>query len=225
MKKVSIIIVMLAIMIIDCSAQVFREPTDLVDKVNINKIVKFDSIEIIGTPFLSDEFVKGTLEDNSNNVYQDILLRYNIYNDNFEFRRDGVSYMLERGITAITARIGSDLFVWAEFTDDGKPEHGYVQVLRTGFNTLYKKHRMAYYPPKPPAPYQESTPAGRFGKMAPSYYIGHEGKILTLINNERALLKLFPAQEDQIRNYIKRNKLKFRKEKDLVNIIKFINEL
>ena len=224
MKTYRLIFLLLIVTGINSAAQLNKEPTDLLDKVYINKIIKFDSVSITGSPFLDAAFMTGAVEDSKGNVYLNVLLRYNVYNDYFEFEKEGIAYILEPEEFAVVAELDDKIYIYSEYIDKGKQTFGYMEIMAAGYCSLYKKHTVAYYPPKPPAPFQESSPSGRFSKMAPKYYIGFESNLLLPIGTEKAFIDIVGDREESVKSYIKQNKLKFRKEEDLIEIIEFINK-
>jgi len=59
----------------------------------------------------------------------------------------------------------------------------------------------------------------------PNYFIGVQEKIPMKIKNDKDFIKLLPQHQDEISLYIKKNKLKFRKQEDLVKVVEYYNSL
>jgi hypothetical protein len=61
-------------------------------------------------------------------------------------------------------------------------------------------------------------------KYDPLFWVRINDNMVSFVN-EKQLLKIFPGKEDSIKQYIKKNRLKFDKREDLVKIWGFCNDL
>ncbi|HUS85651.1 MAG TPA: hypothetical protein VMW76_00295 [Bacteroidales bacterium] len=200
-----------------------RQLNDFRDEFRMKKVLDPDSAVLSGTPYLNPVYSPGQFVTGDNKTFVDIPLRYNVYSDNFEFERANESLILDPGKYALRVTLNDDLFIYTAYPVPGGTRNGYLEVLVEGNVTLYKRHKIIYEPPKPEAAYQDAQP-GRFREVSPDYYLRIGEGELSDIPTEKALLDLFYEHSDEIKSHIKKAKLKFRKEEDLIGIIEFVNK-
>lgn len=191
--------------------------------VKILKEVKPDSagFKFEGDPFLSPVFKPGEVIDNDGNKYVDIPLRYNIYNDNFEFRKDEIPYALPAKDFAKTILLDNKLFRYSDYFYKGK-KSGYLEVISEGRYTLYRLHRITFEEPKAELAYQDARP-GKFRKLSPEYFLSDENSTPQHFSNKTQLLDLFPNESEKIKNFIRDKRIKIKKEPDLIILTEYLN--
>ena len=92
MKNNFLIFALLLISSIQIKAQYNYNVIPIMDSFRILEMTEKDinitlsEVDIEGTPYLDDEFIKGTVYTTSKQKIIDIPVRYNIYNDNLEFK-------------------------------------------------------------------------------------------------------------------------------------------
>lgn len=184
---------------------------------------KYEEIE--GTPYLFDNWIFGTITDNSGKTYTDILIKYDIYKERVEFSDQGKIYEISNSMyKKFTLNIISQEINGVEklsFTNEteipGFPKNSYMQILLDGQTTLYKKHK-AYFLEENVTSYGSTVSKKRFQPKV-FYFIKTAGKIKEVKISRSDLLEIFPEHG----SYIKGNK--FKKEEDLVSLIEKINAL
>ena len=62
-------------------------------------------------------------------------------------------------------------------------------------------------------------------KTIDDYYIKKSNNIVKFIPSKRSILSIFKEDEIRVKKFIKQNKLSFKKEKDLIKIIEYYNQL
>lgn len=173
------------------------------------------------------------LYKDSNVIYEqsgtsfDAKLRYNIFSDAIEFEKGQNLYELIKAPTA-HARVGDDYYYYCEFTtaDIGMNKHGYyVLIDLTEDYRIYKKYSLKITPPStrglehgtPPTP-------GKIRKEA-TYYLEENGIIVELPTDRKKMLNLFDYKKEALASYAKKEKIKFKKESDLIRFISRYNAL
>ena len=192
---------------------------------------KRKSIEtnIQGSAYTSDVFLPGKLfykgEFESN-----IFYRYNAYSEEIEIKNQNISeapvYGLQRDKNISLETVDGKTISFKTFIDKkGLTQNGYLTLLSDGKYTLYKRSDVKYtQPQKAQNSFVAATPA-RFTKFT-EYYLELEGRnrIDELELKKGKLLKLVEdANREPLKLHLKENGLKVKDERDVLNIITFLN--
>ena len=224
MKRIkgSLLLIVLCISL-PVSAQVMStELQNFYDDFASKKLMAGPKIEIYdGSPYLNDEFTSGKIILDNGNEYNDILLRYNIYYDQFEFNRDGEELALEKGKYYSCFILGEEYFFYREFFIGNKKIEGYLKRITDGEYSLYIRYSALLREAEKPEPYKEARKA-MFIPVKPIYLIGKNDGSIYEIKNSRDFLKNFSYLEEDIRNNFDK-KLKLKKEEDFVNLLNYLN--
>ena len=95
--------------------------------------------EIEGTPYLNDEFIAGSIYTVMKHQYVDIPLRYNIYNDNIEFKSGDKIQALAAPEIVERIKFGEYQMVYIPYSNLKKIRKGFFIVLEEGKASLYTK--------------------------------------------------------------------------------------
>jgi len=180
--------------------------------------------DIAGSPYLNQEFITGNLLTTDNVLYKDIPLRYNIYNDEMEFKTGEDNYLAISNPTTIKEfRIGNNLFIYSNKKNKRGDHYGYYQVLNNGNIKLLLQYNISFVDKKEPEPYKSAQPP-KFQKNANTYYFKLGAKEPQEISSKKDLQTIFGSESSKMEAFIKKEKLNVRNEADLIELIKFINE-
>ena len=178
---------------------------------------------IIGTPYIQKDFVKSSITEKDGSIFENILLKYNGYDDAIEYKHpNGTILQLANPENFIEFKIGDDLYIY--YNNDSKLLKGYYQVLEDGKFVLLVKHVVALLDAEAPKAYEDAKPA-KFLPKPDSYFVLFGNSEMTEINHKKELLNLMIDQKDKISAFIKKNKLKTKKEDDLKQIVAYYNGL
>lgn len=180
---------------------------------------KFDISLVDGSPYLQNEFIKGELVTTDSIQYKGLPLRYNIYNDGIEFKKNDLELELNSNFPFLYAVIDDAVFVKAE------NEKGYFALRTLGPVYVLEKMNMRYIDAKPASGYHAAK-GPSFKILDSDFYIQQEiGGKITALKKESDLLKMLPDHEEALKAFIKKEKLKVSKKKDLFKIIDYYNSL
>ena len=181
--------------------------------------------DIEGSPYLKDEFISGTMYTTSKVQYNDIPLRYNIYNDNMEFKTpdDKVLAMAAPEIIE-KVELGDDILAYIPYTNVKKIRRGFFKLLVEGKASLYAKPVVIYTDPVEPAAYSEAQPA-KFTRRSDTYYIRIGMEQAKLVSKKKELLTVFPDHSKEINAFIKKNKIKPSDPEKLAELVQYYNSL
>ncbi|MFO7620397.1 MAG: hypothetical protein R6W81_03915 [Bacteroidales bacterium] len=166
-----------------------------------------------------------------------LSLNYNMVTENMVYEQDGKLYDLIGLETIDTIFIRGYSFV-----PFGKVFH---EVVLTGPVTLFIQHQGALIPPGKPAGYGGTSQtssitsysgintAGGFYNLKlpsdykvnvnPTYWVRMDYQMHSFIN-KRQFLKIFPEHSGELKQFIKKNRIRFDNREHIVRIINYCNE-
>ncbi len=202
------------------------EYTDYVDGIAKMQFSK-ENREIIGTPFLNDDFLFGVLVFHDGTRIEGQRYRYNIYADEmqFIFKEDTVSIYQPLKVKSI--EMGKQKFIhdlWISGPD--QMEAGYFEVLAEGEASLLLRRIVRLEVDEYVPNYMGGGGSkDLYYKHSKFYYIKYLDEAARKVRNKKDLLNILSNHKSEINGYVKENHLKIRKEKDLIDIIAFYNKL
>lgn len=231
MKKLNFVVLFLTGFIFCSSAQSGYQIRETLDFYRSNKMAsgewnpQLTEKDIAGSPYLTNDFQKGTVYTTSKYQYNGLPLRYNAYNDQMEFKTN------ENEIQSIAApetveKIEFDNYkmVYIPYTNAKKIRKGFFIVMEEGNASLYKKPEVVFERAEEPKPYQEAKPA-RFVERPDSYYIKAGSEVARSIETKKDLTEVFPDHQKEVEKFIKKNKVKLNKPDRLLELVQFYNSL
>ena len=188
-------------------------------KSESGKTLKYEDIK--GSPYYDTNFQLAKVGDN----YENIKVRYNSYKDEVEFQKDGKVQVLPKESVFSRIEILKPKTVLS-YLDTNDSMSGYFFELKNGKNSLYKKIRTDFKDiVHAPNSYASERPA-TFRTNTPIYYIKtDEGNFLKNPKNEKDILQKNTVKDNQVKAFIKSNKIKLNKEEDLIKLVDYLNSL
>ncbi|WP_346860993.1 hypothetical protein [uncultured Draconibacterium sp.] len=231
MKKIAITFTCLVVFTLLASAQATYQIGESLDFFRSYKMQQgeysllLNESDIEGSPYLNDEFINGTIYTTSKTQYQNIPLRFNIFNDNLEFKTpdDAVMSIAVPEIVE-SAEFGEYKMCYIPYTISKKIKRGFLIELVSDHVSLYAKPEVLYKKPQEPAPYKEAEPA-KFLPKADSYYLRAGKEEAQKITGKKDLIQSFPDHQKEVTDFIKKNKINPTKESDLIKLVNFYNSL
>lgn len=225
------------ILVISCSfaassmAQTNYEMRQALDFFRSNKLVSGDwknsltESDIEGSPYLNDEFVDGTVFTVQKQQFVDVPLRYNIFNDQMEFKtQDGEVQAIATPEIVEKVNIGDIQMVYLPYSISKKIRKGFFTVIEEGKASLYLKHEIFFQKAVEPAAYKDAEPA-KFEKRPDEFFIRVGSAEAQLIDNKKDLLDAFPDKQNEIEKFVKQNKIKTNNSENLLEVIRYYNSL
>jgi hypothetical protein len=182
-------------------------------------------IDIEGSPYLREEFVNGSIYTVQKVQFEEVPLRYNIFNDELEFKTP-TNEVLALATPDIVEKVvmGDTILVFLSYEESNKVKNGYFVLLEEGKASLFVKPGVIYKKATPPAAYKDPEPA-KFQKISDEYYLGFGAGLVKQVNNKKNLVAAFPDNQDKIEKYISKNKIKTNKPESLTELVKYYNSL
>lgn len=175
-----------------------------------------------GTPYLHMKFMPGTLVLNDSTKAQNLLIRYNVYAQQFEIEVDGKLYGMSKNKKIDNIKMGMQKFV---FIKEQNNLQVFEHLSREGHARLLIKHSCIFKP----ANYNAALDAGHevpYFTHQNDYYIQlgeeepHELKL-----RRKKVLEAIGMKEKEMKSYIKDNNLSTRNQGDLIRIFNHFNDI
>lgn len=175
---------------------------------------------IRGTPFLLDKWVKGSVTT-LKGIYQEVELKYNVYDNILFFKKGDETYAFQENVLSFTLKPrpkdSTSYMVYVK----GIPgtdfrDNQYIRVLLDGAISLYKLDLKQLSE-------MSEINAGMIKTFTHNakYYIGMGGK-LTFIKLAKAdLLSVLSDKQEALETYISKHSLSFKKEADVILLLKY----
>lgn len=193
-------------------------------------IPKNNEINLIGTPYASEDFQKGIAIKDGLTIARNIGLRYNAHKDIFEIKKTFVltddQARLFKKTPEITLQINSNSFVFISPSEFNKVQGYFVLLYKGEQLTLYKKIKKVYIPGQK-AYSSMSKPVSPTYKEKLTYYIANDKGVLTELSNtkKKKADALSIDHKKEIKSFVKENKINVNKEKDLIKLTEFADSL
>ena len=187
-----------------------------------NKVLIENDIQ--GSPYLNKDFINGTIFTTLKVQFVNIPLRYNIYNDQLEFKTPNDEIMAMANPEIIErAEINGISIVYIPFTNTRKTKHGFFYIISEGNATLYAKPEIMYKEPAESGTFKD--PQAKFVKKPDLYYIRIGLEQAKKVRNKKEVVAIFPNHQDEMASFIKKNKIKTNKPEDLKKLVQYYNSL
>ena len=180
--------------------------------------------DIKGSPYLKDEFSEGTIVMN-NITYQDVMLRYNVYNDLFEARLGKNSIVIDPVKNPIdTIYYQGNKFIRRFLNASKNNRLSHLAVLyKHGSVSLYKRYRISLVQATSPGAYAEAKPA-EFDPRMPEYFLGR-GDELQMLKGVKTIASFYEVDAREVKSLLKSGQLKLQREEDLISICTHFSNL
>jgi hypothetical protein len=127
-----------------------------------------DENEIAGSPYLNKQFQSSYILKINGGEIRDMALRYNIYNDQMEFKKDGKIFSIALPNEVVRINMGGKVFIYKSYMTAKKLSAGYFQVMYEGDYQLLKKEQVVLVSPSEKTHPDDSL---RFEWKSPLFYL------------------------------------------------------
>ncbi len=175
-----------------------------------------------GSPFIYDQFMYSKVYLKSEDKAIDYLLNYNAYKEQIEYKIDGKIYCVTNPKQIKKIEVNSETIVYKKYYNYDQLKEGYFIEIIDDFISLYKKETVSALPLKKVARVSSTEVNKIFIREKPIYYISIYGDPLLLIKNKKMLLEVLFNNQD-VKNFLKNEKIKLHLEEDLKKLVTFLN--
>lgn len=173
--------------------------------------------------YLNDQWEPGTIKLKGNTLYENVPMRYNIYNQQMEFVLNGDTAAIGEPATLEYIQIGKKTFVYETFICQNKVRSGYLEVLSEGRLRLLVFHHIKYVSIENDAVLNEE-PNKKYHAEKIYLYAFPGENAQKLPEKRKDLLMLFSKDVPDFKTYLKSENNKLRSEQELVAAFNYFNE-
>jgi len=178
-----------------------------------------------GSIYESSRFKESSVIHEKSTTY-DAKLRYNIQSDAIEHKSGENFYELKKNPTT-HARIDDNYFYYCNFKSQrGLDRKGYYILVELNDKyRIYKKLSLDIKDPSENA--SVSIRIEETGKIVvnTTYYVEENNVILELPMNKKEILAVFNDKQEELSQYLKKAKIRIKKEEDLIRFVARYNAL
>jgi len=178
---------------------------------------------IEGSPFLDDNFVQGEVYVGAKRTA--VPVRYNIFQDWFEYQQGGQTLVLEPNKTIEKVRMGDKTLVCEKFEFQGKSKYGYLSLIDTGKVTVLSKKIVKYIPMRKNGALDGSDQPAKYDNGPDVFFYRIGDGPLQEIDNLKSLIASFPDKQEELKQYAKKEKISVKKEKELIQLMRYYSTL
>ncbi len=192
-------------------------------------LVETTYTNVIGSPYYYEDWKQGAVIDRDGNLTDNLMIKYDGYRDEVQFLRDGRTYSVEpakvsefyfqslnengSGLTRLLFKNGFDV--------PGFTRLNYFQVVYDGSITFLTKTKIKYLE-ELVSNYGTNEKVKKFEKIKREYVMIN-GKAIEIEKGRKNLLEVLGS--DDLKVFIKQNKLSIKDDSDLVKILSRFDSL
>ncbi len=187
--------------------------------------------EILGSPYLTDEFIKSKVFLGEELVGE-YFIRYNALNSEIEIKETNLKEEKPKRLLAnqdLRVKYGRrELRFITYINRKGETKNGFLSIIQKGKNfTLYHRLAVKYSEGKAAANSMVMPTPSRYAQFV-EYYYQPEGanRIDQLKQKKGALLKILDKEDKEVvKRFLKEEKINLNDEEDLIQTFEYINTL
>ncbi len=186
--------------------------------------------KINGIPYENDNFQLGSAENKLVGKSRPFYIRYNIYSDVIELKEDLLNSKLTNLIKSLNiyAVINNVEYHYEIYSDNNeRTREGYFILLTKGKNSSLYLKKIKKFKDKVPVKdsYSKEQPA-TFVDSKSYYYKRNDERVLLLLSSKKKqFLKQFPETENNLKKYMKSEKINLKNKNDFIEIFKYYDSL
>lgn len=219
---------LLVAIMVSGQTNIISSASDMINFINTdldyikNKDERYSKIE--GTPYLDEAFHTGTISYKKKK-YTGLELRFNPYEDYFEFKTEqGIKFLDPRVTRVDTVWLEGETFLYVHYMLGKSRKQTFMKAIHTGPTRVLLHNQVLLVQAEEATGYEAFKPA-RFEKLAESIYIQEEGKPALEFRGKKSLEEIFPEHHSQLAKFAKSEKLKLKKTEDVVRLCEYFDGL
>lgn len=173
--------------------------------------------------YLYDNFVEGQIVLKDGSTIDNVPLNYCRYTEHIHFIEETDTFAVNDPHKVDYVAIGDKKFIYTDFTIDEKTDVGFFELLADGECKLLKRIYIKFVPATPDKAFQPGVPAHY--RTEESHFIKKQDLAGHMIYRKKDVYQILSGKKDEIAEYAKKEKLKLRKEQDLVKLVSYYNHL
>lgn len=203
--------------------------TVVIDGVTTHSYASPNKIPINGTPYLNEKFQTGIIELKNSDKSDEILMRYNISKDQFEINYNNDTLTINRPHEIEYILMSDKKYIYDPHfmsTEDATRRNGYLEIIEEGTISLFIKRNKKLSYDSFVSNYGGGGGTKEYYYVDRTSYFGQiNGQPPFQIKSTKSLLKNIDDNKEELKTYIKKNKIKVKQESDIAKLVKYYNSL
>ena len=183
-------------------------------------------LNVVGDPFISKEFDEGIIVFKDSTRATDVPMRLNTYTDQIEFMyHDTIKRFTQPEIIEYVT-FGHRSFMFSPYKEGLLNKKGYFEILAWGnCKLLFRRESIIKREQLPASDYEGGNFRAYF-RTTEEYYLKKGGEPAEkLSRTKKGILKALSDKKQEISEYMAKNKVRPKKEEDLIDLIYYYNSL
>jgi hypothetical protein len=181
--------------------------------------------QVRGTPYLYEEWARGTVKMADSTVFNDLALKFNVFRGQLLYKNSkngGLMEFLKPVSVFVLDKDGNrDLYRKGFPGVDNFSEETFYQVISDGkVKLLYKRSKILTESKF----YSSATSESSFTDIS-SYYILRDGKMKKIRPSKKEFIELFKDKENTIKAYLQAENIDYKNKNNLANLVNYYNSL
>jgi len=190
-----------------------------------NKVVSAESEKgLDGSPWLTENWVPGTILLISGKTIEGLKYRYNVYRNLLYFQYAGADYMVGSHDSIDYLIMDGKKFVYGNSDPANKDKRRLMEVAVDGKARMY----VNYYPEIIPANFNVALGSGNKNETVAvkEAYLIKVGSVLTVVDKKGKLIPVALADKnEEVSSFIKKEKISPKKRADIEKVVMYYNSL
>lgn len=177
-----------------------------------------------GSPYSSETFINGDVYT-FGGMYKDVPLRYNIYRNNVEFKKNNQVYILDPGVQINKITLDKHTLIVQKYPFRGAVKFGFLNLLDSGKVTLLSRYVVSYRQSQPPKALETEGKPALYSRLPDIFYLKVGDGEVNEITNLKTLIRQFPDKHNELNEFADKEKISTRKEDNLIKLVRYYNSL
>ena len=183
-----------------------------------------NSFYAVGSPFINEKFEIARF----NNINKTYSARYNAHLGEMQIQRKNDTIALYNTENfEITFPSSSKTYKTYDYTNkENELKRGFLVVLKeTDSLALLKEELVKFYPAKESTNGYDKAKPAEYRRTKDVYYYRQGEHVSVLPQKRKDFIKLFPEHSKDLEVFIKKNKINFKQEDDLITLFQYLETL
>ncbi|NJN25377.1 MAG: hypothetical protein HC819_05090 [Cyclobacteriaceae bacterium] len=178
---------------------------------------------IDGSPYLADDFANGNIYYEGKYEVSDVPLRYNIFNDEMEFKIKEIIMAIANPKKLDKVLIGEEVFVFLNMQNGSDPS-GYAKKWNSGYPALLTKMKVIFQDQEAPKAYVDAKPA-RFVRSNDEHFVMVAPEKIEDVKSVKKLIEALGGNQQELTAFAKKEKISANKPEELSRLLDFYQKL
>lgn len=184
---------------------------------NVQSVTELSKDTILNSAFLPGVIIK------TNGIkIKDNALLYNALSNTMQFVRKGAILDFLETNSINYAILGDKIFVYSPYNESKKIRLSYFELLNDGNFQLLKMHPFVFNNVNKNISVSEIS---QLKELKPGYYFRYKNGTANHISSKKKLIRLLQPVPQKLIDYIRKEKIRINNEHELVDLMKYANEM